>query len=427
MGIEWQGQFDAYSNIAKPLRDDDAAKQLLKRFMLGNQAQHQLIEGKIIALFDQISPDRVRDDLLWYYKDLVGLGPDLYDIVSRLSTAKLRQLVKLAPSLWKQLGTLPGLFSAIRTLTGRSAVYLDWFKYRWVCGETSLELDNSSDASLPYAIGGPYNVDVAGDCTYLATHIQPIDRYASTWSLLKIMDTGNTDKELLLDMIAIQRPICEKIEVQLLEFLDDMSLSGTGAPLWVVTGPDPVVANNVMTVAAGVTLTPRITCTTPAGLGNVEISTDFQFNSSTSAIIFQWYLPNSGAVGAMRLVLSTNSTRVMLQSHSGGSWVTVAQDDATRIELMAGVWFNIRIESFVIDGSNTGTRIYLDGNLILPTSGDRVTVTGANQQGGINFSFSGDSAMVRMSEVHILPLRYAVVQLSSGTSRRGTIDKTANF
>jgi phage tail-like protein len=194
-------RFSLYKAIIQPLRAADTSG-LLQRYLKGPQAVHDQLEAAILSLPDQIKPDKVRADLLQYLMPLVGFTSELRSITDRLTPTQLRRLLTVAVPLWDQRHTRRGLINAIRLLTGRAALYSDWFKYRAILDEVALMEDQLFSGGDFWLVGGS------------------VSAYDEFWSNIRLMDDGTLDELLLIDVCRLMRPLDERFEV----FIDDFLL-----------------------------------------------------------------------------------------------------------------------------------------------------------------------------------------------------------
>jgi phage tail-like protein len=221
-----------YEMLIKPIRDLDQryGRELLRRFLMRPDELWSQWMAKMRSLPTLRSPVDCREDLLPFLQSGVGFGRDLDAITSRLDTPTRRKLVKLAVPLWKRRSTPLGITEWIRFLTGREVSMRSWFDMRWILGEG--QLGENQEGNDSWVTGGD------GDTTY-----------GEFWSNLRIMDIGGLDCQLVLDLLSLSRPIGERIELVVLDFLDTFA-SGVRTNWSHVSGPlgevDPTTLDFVL-------------------------------------------------------------------------------------------------------------------------------------------------------------------------------------
>jgi phage tail-like protein len=183
-----------YKMIVEPLRNE-----LLERFFDRPEYWRDQLAAKIIEVPTYIDPRTCPDEFLIYLKDLVGWTDDV-GITSDLSDRDLRKIITLAIPIWKQKGTEFGIVNLARLLTAKNVIFGSWFYFRWILGETGLWEEQAG--SDPWILGGE------------------VTSYDEFWSNLRVMDSPELDHDLLEDVIAIERPTNERIEIVYLGMLD---------------------------------------------------------------------------------------------------------------------------------------------------------------------------------------------------------------
>lgn len=198
--------FEAVYAIIRDLDAKDGG-QLLERFLDGPQVQIDATLVRIDMLRDTDLPATCQSVLLQFLKDHVGFTQDLRSITDRLDEAALRKLIQSAMTLWREKGTAAGIISMIRLLSGRSPMFMDWFDFRFILGESLIGEEQKGVDS--WIIGG---------------NLTDYDEYFSN---LRIMDDGTLDSYLLVGLLDLVRPNSERLEIVLLDFLDMFSDSET--------------------------------------------------------------------------------------------------------------------------------------------------------------------------------------------------------
>lgn len=411
-------KFSIYNAIIKPLRDADQT-ELLKRYLKGPQAIHDQAEASILTLPDQVKADKVRDDLLQYLMPLVGFTSELRNITDRLSTAQLRRLVALAVPLWNQRHTKAGLINAIRLLTGRAAVFSDWFFYRAMLSETSL-MDDMLATGHFWVIGGSVS-------TY--------DEYVSN---IRLMDDGALDEVLLLDVCKLMRPLDERFEVFLDDFLDNFD---TVLDKWVNTDGDPVGDHGAISTTnpgtlelfAGKSLQPIIPIL-PASTDHHDYNVVCKFNiPANGVLVVRWYTTATANGTAYELTLDAATGRGTLRRWIAGvaTVIQAAANWPSSLVFSPGVWYSLRISTVNVNSTTRALRILIDGCQAVPYTSDSelIDAPGASPSSGFYLFKNTGATPVWIDNVESWrnPARFATIGLSTIAERGGAVTMSPNF
>lgn len=378
-----------YRSLIKPIRDLDRGEGglFVKRFLERPQKWVDDTAERIHGLSETDDPATIREDLLKYLKDHVGLTIELSSIVDRLSTENLRKLITLAVPLWSKKGTSDGLETIVRLLTGRTPVYFDWFYFRNVLAETQIGEDLLGNDN--WIIGGEVSLN---------------DEFTSH---LRLMDDGTLDEQLLLDLLSLFRPTGERLEVALLDHLDqfdqnlDRWTTATG-----YSSPGTLDADNKeMVLAAGQGMRPIIPrFPTPAEQFDVAVSYKFKLDSATSEHVFDVCFIDAN--NKLTWTLKSGSPEFTLELWVGGVLIgsgTLAANPY--FDIIPDVWYALRIETFNDVTYGTIMRLFLDGCNIfgdLPTDPFNGTVQLGSKAGG-------GEVRIDNFEAHCGKLRFATI------------------
>lgn len=194
--------FDLYESLIRPIRDQDreVGALFVKRFLERPQYWRDWVEARIQKLPELMDPELCREDLLDYLLAIVGFTRVYDNIISRLDADTKRKLIRLAAPLWKRLYTELGAEVTIRLLTGKTPYIRNWFDFRTIVGEVILGEEQLG-----------FDFWVIGDA------IARFDEYSSQ---IRVMDDGLLDETLLLRLLEIMRPLGERFEASLVDFLD---------------------------------------------------------------------------------------------------------------------------------------------------------------------------------------------------------------
>jgi hypothetical protein len=321
-----------YRSLIRPIREADQkdGQEFLKRFYIGIQAQHNTIANLIASAWDNQDATTCPADLLIYLKDIVGWDAKYDYITDGLTTSDLRKLIRVGIPFWKRRFSAKGLTDIIRFITGRSAIYYDWFYWRAILGETFL-----SEEQLGYDFWL-----IGGDHSYQDEH----------FSQLRLMDDGTLDRQMVLDLAALQRPASERLEVALVDFLDQfdlardkwVTLSGTAAS---------ITTDKTLDIPAG-------TMEQASVVDHSDTVFLHRFKLDVGAILVTHFYVEDWAGGDYyRAEVSKDFFR--LTRWNGGSPVVIAAPTLT-FPIIEGLWYKLRA-SVVLE--NQLGDILLDGNM----------------------------------------------------------------
>lgn len=386
-----------YRALIKPIRELDRDTLFVKRFLKEPQRQYELTADRIADLAETDDPATCRADLLKYLKDHVGFTVDLRHITDRLSEASLRKLIQLAVPLWKKKGTTDGLLTIVRLLTGRTPLYIDWFQFRNILGESQIGEDQLGNDS--WVIGGEVTI---------------LDEFHSH---LRMMDDGTLDEQLLLDLLGLFRPISERIEVALVDFIDRFDHNTvldrwTAGNIFTSTASLDVTAKE-MIVAAGKDAKPTIPrFPVVANILNPTASFKFKLQASNSNLV----TTICDALDALNYIYVTiNAINIIVgQSIAGVDTVLITFPHAgSPIPIVFGAYYALRIETLAITGG-TRVRVYVDSSKLIEV------VSARTAAGTLQFASTQGGARVDNFELYSGTLRFATI------SPTGVV-KTANF
>lgn len=380
-----------YRSLIKPIRDLDAPTLFVKRFLKEPQRQYELTADRIADLATTDDPATCRADLLQYLKAHVGFTSELRAITDRLTTGQLRKLITLAVPLWKKKGTADGLLAIVRLLTGRTPLYMDWFQFRNILGETQVGEDHLGNDS--WVIGGSVTIN---------------DEFHSH---IRLMDDGTLDEVLLIDLMKLFRPLSERIEIAVVDFIDrfdDPTLDRwVQAPGYSVAGTlDATTKEMVLPTGAGMRMVaPRFA--TFGAFIDTMVTYKFKLVAANSAhrLMVNYFDANN----YYQLDITTTSmvlTRVNAGVATAISTVTMA---GAPLQVVVGSYYALRVQTLRASGSGVIVRVYLDSSTFI----DLTDATGTAHSGlGTAILASqpaGGEVRVDNAELFNQPLRFATI------------------
>lgn len=408
--------FLLYDALISPLRqtDRETGNNLIKRFLGWNpetntwdggpQASRELTEAEILELLVQVLPHKVRSELVKFLKDIVGFTADLNHITDRLTEQQLRRLIQLAIPLWKQRHTSLGLLNTIRLLTGRDATYTDWFGFRWLLAETEIGEEQLVSGGDSWIIGGSTSL------------------YDEFWSNLRLMDDGTLDELLLLDIVKLHRPMSERVEVFLADFLDNFDRD---LGLWtrIAGTDDPTLTDGEMTIPAGTEVQPAVPILggDPAAHQDYVLIHKFKLQSGSTHRV-KWYVKDSTHYYQVDIKLTTDKVTVTRFNPGPG---ILGTSDVPTVGLAPDTYYKLRIQTVNISPTTRRWKLYLDNVLVF----DMFDFGPNPPYGPYTFSAvtGGDPTTIDNVESFRIPGRFATVQVSTLTERGGHVEMTPNF
>lgn len=396
-----------YRSLIRPIRqmDRDQGGLFLKRYLTRPQYHFDLTAEKIRNLDSTDLPSTISDGLLQYLKDHVGLTKEMDSITADLSTSDLRKLIQLAVPLWRGKGTQSGLMDVVRLLTGRTPMYIDWFGYRFLIGESGIGEEGTGADS--WLIGGESS---------------EMDEFTSH---LRIMDDGDLNEQLLLDLVGLMRPLSERIEIALVDFIDRFDIN---LDRWATVSTfEPIERDDVAQVGV---LPPNgaasaiIPAVASSSYDNYMLQFKFKLANETDALEIFWRASGVGAADTYySLTLKCAATRVTLKQKltGGGAESTVASTDAAAVPLTPDAWYTVRVEMVDNDAGGKQIRVHLDSSLVMTATGDSLAAAGGSVI-LVADSANSEDVHVDNAEIYRLPLRYATVDKDGATYTDNFID-----
>lgn len=220
--------FDIFDAIIEPIRDADEreGRDFLYRYFRGPQSVWETTDQKIKDIPDLWSVTDCPDEYLKYLKWIVGWTSALSNITDELSDDELRRLISISGRLWKLRGPEDTIVDVMRFATGQRCRVWNWFDFRWITGETDFSEDH--DGRDPWMIAAA-------------------DTYESN---LRIVDEGDLNRTLVVNLLKLMRASGERWEITYLSFLDQFISDGDDSQ-WqksVADSPSLTVSGGTLTL-----------------------------------------------------------------------------------------------------------------------------------------------------------------------------------
>jgi P2-related tail formation protein len=405
--IEPEAQADVlqsriYMFLLDSIRTEDLNRGdlFLKRFLEGEngdsgpQAIWNTQHTTIRAMPGLWNVNDVSDEFLPFLRRIVGWTPEIEDIPLALSGNALRRLIATSVAFWKRRGPDDAMLDLINEATDGARVrILDWFDYRVIADE----------AEMGYTVQG---LDI-----HMITESDE-NRYN-----VRIVDDGTLNKVLMKRVVALTRPINERVDISYLGFLDMFQVDGD-IDQWGGDTADFAVASGLATLADAA--------------GPVQVHTSSPaaavWANYTFTFVAKWDTGAGSKVGAGAVFYRTGAgdyynavidsdiagatyNHLILQKLVAGFPTVLADVDLEDFGLTVSgsdAEFGMRVELFP-EVSVTRMRIYIDNVLIVNLT------DGSHAQGALGFSTlgSGDVLIVREVEMFFNPMVSDVVDINS--------------
>lgn len=365
-----------YKSLIRPIREADYkdGREFLRRFYIGIQEQHSAVADLIASVWDNQDAATCPEDLLIYLKDIVGWDAKYDYITEGLSTNDLRKLIKVGIPFWKRRFSAQGLTDIIRFLTGRSAIYYDWFYWRAITGEVFF-----SEEQLGYDFWL-----IGGDHSYQDEH----------FSQLRLMDDGTLDRQLVLDLAALHRPLSERLEIAIVDFLDQFDLA---RDRW----------TTLQGTAAAITVDK--TFSIPAGTVERATLADHsdtvflhRFKLDDTGVLYAYFYVEGWATGTYYRVEVSKDYLQLVRYVT--TTPTVLSTPVLTFPIIERLWYKLRV-SCIREGSGNRIKVYVDGNNVV----DLLDTTLSPSAGGLAIGAATATVEVDNVESFRAPLRFAEI------------------
>lgn len=336
--------FDIFDAIIQPIRDADEREGngFLYRYLRGHQYVWETTQEKVLSIRKLWSVTECPDQYLKYLKWIVGFTSALDYITDGLSYDELRRLISIAGRLWKKRGAESTVNDVLFFATGARNRIWNWFDFRWIVGETSL--DEAHQGWDPWIIGTD----------------------EETESNLRIVDDGTLNRTLVVNLLKLMRATNEKWDVTYLHFLDQFLQAGDTTQ-WRADATDcPSLA--VSGGALSMLDDSQVERTrTLVALPTNEFSAFFRLKGSgniTKAFGFEWNVATSDGVSRYFARCAPGSKKVSFYYMSGATPVWFGEANLAGESYLSDIYYGYRITSTIEEGTKRRFRVYLDGALI---------------------------------------------------------------
>lgn len=235
-----------YKFLHQNLRDEDQERgqEFLKRYLDGPQAVWDANTQIVLSIPELWDVTKIPDAFLQFLKNIVGWTIQLDSITDALDAATLRRLIANSVAFWKGRGTETNTEDILSLVTASRARVLNWFFYRFIVGESAVGYETTAGDlwTIPFLDLEEGEV-ITGD----------EQRYD-----IRIVDDGALNRQLVVDLAILTRPIGERVGIFYLALMDlfdvvgdnsqwDSNLAVTGSVGRVET-PDATPVESVITL-----------------------------------------------------------------------------------------------------------------------------------------------------------------------------------
>jgi len=383
---------DAYRFLIKPIRDQDLqhGDLFVQRFFSGVQSVWETIQTKIFQVKDLWSITKIPDAFLVYLKYIVGWTDDPYlkRITDALDSDTLRRLIAASIPFWKLRGPEDTIVDLLQLVTGQRVRIWNWFDFRWVSDETQLGEDHQGRDAWIIAL--------------------PSEGDAEQWFNVRIVDPGDLDRELVINLVKLCRPLGEKVEVSYIGFLDRFLVENDWNQWRLETGTAITVTGGAMQLGdSSLAELALIDGTTPAAWANYVVYARIRGGDATTAgrgVGLAFYATD--ASNAYRAYFDIAAATLTLDKLVGGAPTTIATYTFGAI-LTVNQWFGLRIH-VEAESSTNRIKVYVDGE-------ERINVTDAAHTSGTVGLFHLANTTIEVDEVEVFetPLETETVDINS--------------
>lgn len=387
---------DMYRFLHQQIRtiDEKDGNLFVRRLFDGAQDVWEITQGNIFDIKKLWSITEIPDDFLQFLKNIVGWTKEKITkrVTDDLDDFTLRRLISLSAPLWKKRGPEDTIIDILQALTGQRLRIWNWFDLRWVLDETEMSEDHAGR--------DPFVIELPQDGT---------DEYRFN---VRIVDPGDLNRELVVNVVKIMRPVGERIEISYLAFLDRFQVKNDNSQWGALTGGSggdpkvPTVTGGVAKLTGAATESSFVVA--EQALEWAEYIAFWRIRSTTGttgqleAIFYATDLDND-----YRVVVDFTSQLVRLRKQTANAFSQIGVYVPTSV-LTVGEWFGIRIHVAVTIGGTNQIKVYLDGDEIIDVTDSDHT------EGSIGFGHTaGVDAELDEAEIFEVPLQSDTVDINA--------------
>lgn len=384
---------DMYRFLHQQIRtvDEKEGDLFVRRLFDGSQDVWRTTQVKIFDIKKLWSITEIPDAFLQFLKDIVGWTKEKITkrVTDDLDDFTLRRLISLSVPLWKTRGPEDTIINILQALTGQRLRIWNWFDLRWVLDETEMAEDHQGR--------DPFVIELPQDAS---------DEHQFN---VRIVDPGDLNRGLVVNVVKLMRPVGERIEVSYLDFLDRFQVENDNSQWGALTGGSgnaliPTVTGGVAKLTGASTESSY--AIPPQALAWSEYVAYWRIRATTgtgrlNAIFYATDLDND-----YRVAITFSTQRVELRRQVANSFTTIATFVPSSI-LTIGEWFGIRVH-IAVEGATNRIKVYLDGDEVIDAT------DASHSAGSIGFGHtSGVDIELDEAEVFEVPLESDTVDINA--------------
>lgn len=392
-----------YGHLQRALReaDEKGGTGILQRYLSRMEEQLARHAQKVWRLPRLVDPAKVPAQVLEHLRAHVGFGPGSgqpEQVWAHLDTAAKRKLISVAVQYWRRRGRRDALESSIAFLAAKARPAVDdWFWTRWLVDEVLLGVEGGPGSDPWVSLYDPLGAGGA-------------DGYAGV--SIRVPDFGGLDRQLVLELCQLARPLSEQYDVAFVDWLDTMkdgklghwSPRGMVAAEW-LAGDSTLVPPRLPGLVLGEHTEEYVDVPLASTWGASKgywLSTLINWRSRQPVRI-RFYVQGTG--NFYSIALAPPATLEFGKTVAG--MYTAIKTVAADLEAPAvrGVWINV--EPIPSTGKNC-VQVWLDAELVLEDTTDSTY-----GQGGVQFDGAGapvgDPVVLHRSELYQHPLEWWVL------------------
>jgi len=328
--IQQELSLSIYKFIIQIIRTEDQnnGNKLLERLLNGCQQRWQSTDANIKNLTSLWSISDIDNEYLKYLKWIVGWTSELDSITNGLDNLTLRRLISASIPFWKKRGVEDAIKDVLQLATGSRLRIWNWFDFKFIVEETVLSEDNQGR--------DPWMLSLPGAPGYVEKNYE-----------IRIVDDGNIDRTLVVDLAKLTRPSGERVTISYIDFLDLFTIENDTSQ-WLV--PD-LSGGGIMNILNGYMNfgNDSGTISTYTNVPNTDwdeivFSTRLKFETATSPIfrmIFN-YVDENNFYYIRIYPYGGITTDIHIRKVKDGI-VTTIDSDTINLQLFENVWYMFRV------------------------------------------------------------------------------------
>jgi hypothetical protein len=280
------------------------------------------------------------------------------------------------------------LENAVRVLTGTTPYVRNWFDFRAIVGEAILGEEQ---------IG--FDFWIIGDA---------ITRFDEYTSQVRAMDDGLVDETLMLRLLEIMRPLSERFEVSLVDFLD---LFRQGRSRWVTLAGTAATVTNDLTlyIPQNTTEEPTIPIAPATSFTSIVTMHKFKLVNPASLHRFAFFRDKVWIDFYTVSVVAGNVNNVVVRRYIGGAPVATWFGS---FPISAGTFYKLRVRCFDTGFASNQIYVFIDSTQVHNIVDAAVP---RPMYGTIDFTALLGDTEIDNVELYRHPLRWAIIE-STGTT-----------